>query len=186
MKKISKKAIILMISVLLVLSVAVGSTLAYLIHETDIIKNVFDPSDVNTEIIETISGSTKSNVKVKNTGDIDAYIRAMVAITWQDASGNTYGQMPVAGTDYTISYNLNEGWQKGADGFYYWKQPVASTATTGVLIASCSPVSGKAPDGYELTVEILASGIQTLPTSVVCDQWSSGVSSVNGTALVIK
>lgn len=186
MKKLSKKAIIILISLLLILSVGVGSTVAYMIHETELIKNVFDPSDVNTEIIETLSGNTKSNVKVKNTGDIDGYIRAMVAVTWQDSNGNTYGQMPVEGSDYTISFNLNENWAKASDGFYYWKKPVASAEATGVLITSCAPVTGKAPEGYELTVEILASGIQTLPTSVVLEQWSSGVSSLDGTSLVIK
>ena len=39
------------------------------------------------------------------------------------------------------------------------------------LIKECSVIDGKAPEGYPLSVEILASAIQSEPSSVVADQW---------------
>lgn len=192
MRKCNKKFVALLVSLTLVLTIAVGGTLAYLVDKTGSVVNKFNPSSVTTEVYEEREGNVKKNVKIQNTGDTTAYIRAAVVVTWQDASGNVYGQMPAAGTDYTISYNVSTAqganlWIKGADGFYYWTSPVEPNAVTGGnLINTASPVAGNAPEGYSLCIEILGSGVQSKPTSVVTDVWSSGVSSVSGTTLTIK
>ncbi len=127
---------------------------------------------MTTKVEETISGTTKSNVMIKNTGDTAAWIRAYVVITWQDAQGNVYGQMPVPDTDYT-QWNLGENWVVGGDGFYYYTKPVAADDETSALINSISPVEGKAPSGYFLNVEIIGSGIQSQPASVFNSVWAS-------------
>ena len=183
-KKQTVKPSALLVSLLLLLTVTVGGTLAFLLDSSGPITNVFTPSQVTTRVDESFNGSVKSNVRIQNTGDTAAWIRAAVVITWQDADGNVYGKAPVANEDYTISYDLVSGWEKGDDGFYYWTKPVAATSEgeasyTGILITECKPVEGKAPEGYHLTVEILGSGIQSLPTSVVTEKWSSGVSGVS-------
>ena len=181
-----KKSTVLLVSVVLMITLAVGGTVAFLVAQSISYKNTFVPGDITTEVVETLEGNVKSNVMIKNTGTADAYIRAFVSVTWQDESGNVYGKAPVIGTDYNISYDLANGWQLGSDGFYYWTKAVSTQASTGVLIKTCSPVEGKAPDGYELTVEILGSGIQTLPTHVVTTEWSSGVSAADGKTLTVK
>lgn len=187
-KKFSKGKVLLVS--LLALCLTVGGTLAYLTTQTGPLENKFTPSVVKTEVVEDFDNNKtiKSNVSIKNSGDITAYIRAAVVVTWQDAQGNVYGKAPVAGTDYTII--LNEGaskdWQKGADGFYYYKQPVMAGESTGVLINSCYPDASKIPAGYFLSVEIMGSGIQSVPASVVTDVWDSGVSGVDGTTLIVK
>ena len=204
------KSMILLVSMLLLLGVAVGGTIAFLMDTDGPIDNIFTPSEIATTVEEDItSGGVKKDVKIKNTGDTTAYIRAAVVITWQDASGNVYGSAPVANTDYTISINYNEQtspegkWILAEDGFYYWTKPVKSLAEakaevktegktedaikaeietkccTGVLINSCSSTSNNsAPEGYYLNVEIIGSGIQSVPTDVVIDEWKSGVSGV--------
>ena len=180
-----------MVSLLLLLTITVGGTLAFLITSDGPLTNIFKPSKVTTGVDEDFDGEVKSNVSIQNTGDIDAYIRAAVVITWQDEHGNVYGQMPVEDTDYTITWNLagenQDGWVKAADGFYYWTQPVAANGYTGILIPKCE-YKANAPAGYYLTVEILGSGIQSLPTSVVTEEWKSGVSGIksDGKTLVIK
>lgn len=177
--KRSGKSIALLVSLLLIIGVTIGGTIAYLIDRTDPVTNTFNPSEVTTSVEETRNGRTKSNVTIKNTGDTEAWIRAAVIMTWQDKDGNVYGQLPVAGKDYIIDYKLSEdGWVKGDDGFYYWTKPVKSVkedpedCLTGVLIESCAYSEG-APEGYYLTVEIIGSGIQSKPSSVFSEEWTN-------------
>ena len=99
-------------------------------------------------------------MRIQNTGDINAMIRASIVVTWKNADGEIYGRAPVAGTDYEMVLDLTNGWSKSSDGFYYWNKPVAPDAFTGVLITSCTAIESNVPDGYSLNVEIIASGIQ--------------------------
>ena len=162
-----------LVSVALAGVLAIGGTLAYLTTYTTPVENTFTPSKVTTAVDENCEGNVKKNVAIENTGDTTAYIRAAVVVTWQDSNGNVYGEKPVSDDDnavdydYVITYDLSSGWVKGADGFYYWTKPVKSVVedegdcATGVLITSCGPVDGKAPEGYSLNVEIIGSGIQS-------------------------
>jgi len=169
-----KKSTILLVSAVLVLTAAVGTTLAYLIAGAGPVTNIFTPSKVTTEVDEKTDNGVKSNVKIKNTGDTEAWIRAAVIVTWQDEDGNVYGKKPVESADYSITWSgLSENsaaWFE-KDGFYYHKDPVAAGKETSVLFTACSPVSGKAPEGYSLNVEILGSGIQAKPETVVSEAW---------------
>ena len=192
MKKRSKKSLILLVSVLVLAFVSVSGVLAYLSAQTGSVVNTFTPSSVTVKVTEDPftpgESTTKTKVAVKNTGDTEAYIRAAVVVTWQDAEGNIYGKAPVAGTDYAITFDLSTGWVKSSDGFYYWNMPVAPGASTGVLISECTVLAAAPADGYTLHVEILGSGIQSKPASVVTTEWASGVQSVseNDGALSIK
>lgn len=174
-----KKSILVLVSLVLLLCFGAGGTLAFLIHQPDPITNEFQPTEVTTTVEEKTENGVKSEVKIKNTGTTEAYIRAAVVITWQDENGNVYGQLPVAGEDkdYTISYDLKNGWSLKSDGFYYWKAEVEPGEVTGTLITSCAPVAGKAPEGYNLCVEIIASGIQSKPAHVVQETWKVTVDS---------
>lgn len=153
--------------------------MAFLVDEADSITNQFEPTEVTCAVEETLTETAKTNVKVKNTGDIDAYMRAAVVITWQNANGDVYGVEPVEGSDYAIEFDLSNGWTQGSDGFYYWASPVksvnegAENCFTGALIKSCSLKDGaNAPkDGFHLSVEVIASSIQAEPTSAVVDAW---------------
>lgn len=185
------KYIAVLVSAVLLLSTAIGGTLAWLTDDTDPVNNQFTPSEVTTKVTEETSNNVKSNVKIQNTGDTEAYIRAAVVVTWRDSSGNISHKKPLPETDYNITFPVNN-WEKAEDGYYYYKLPVKSVAEdetncmTEVLFTDCSPVAGRAPEGYFLTVEVLSSGIQSVPAKVVTEQWSSGVSGVNGTTLTIK
>lgn len=171
----------------LLLTVAVSGTLAYLTDLTDAVENVFTPTKVPPTVTEDpFDGETKKNVAVSNGGNIDAYIRAAVVFTWQNAEGKVLAQTPVKDTDYFISYG-NGNWTLSSDGFWYYTQPVAGNSSTTNLIDECKPLKAAPMDGYALNVEILAQSIQAEPRSVVTSVWSSGVASAaeNGT-LTIK
>jgi hypothetical protein len=195
-KNISKKRLtILLVSLLSVVAISVGVTLAYVLTNTKPVENQFKPSKVACAVVEnggspvtgavTETGDTKDKVQIQNTGDTDAYIRVAVVVTWKKADGTVWAQAPVAGTDYT-AWTPGTGWVRGADGYYYYTNSVAPDALTGILINKVEPLKAAPETGYTLSVEIVASAIQAKPTTVVTDQWKTGVSSVNGTTLVIK
>lgn len=188
----SRKLIAVLVSLLLVAALAVSGTLAWLTDGTDPVTNTFKAGEIKTMVDESFSNNVKTNVKITNTGTVegngvDAYIRAYVVVTWQkletDGSYSVAAETPTA-DDYTIEYNLvlddNGGeWVLGEDGFYYWTMPVAPGSSTGVLIKNCQLTeNAQIPDGYYLCVEIISSAIQTLPSTVVKDEWSS-VTDVN-------
>ena len=144
-----------------------------------VVTNTFQPTNVSTQVVETLENGVKKDVKIKNTGSTAAFIRAAVVVTWQSADGKVYGRAPVADTDYTIMFNQTD-WKLADDGFWYYKSAVDAGETTGNLIDSCALAGGATvPDGYTLHVEILGSGVQSVPEGVVCDVWSSGVSKLD-------
>ena len=191
-----KRRIIAAVALALALLCTVGGTLAYVFMSTDPVENVFQPSTVTTAVVEdggtpvvgsnANTGTIKEKVQIKNTGDTDAYIRVAVVVNWADATGTrVWAQKPVACThganctsdacEYRITYDLNNGWFLGSDGYYYYNKSVAPGALTNNLITVANQLKD-APKGadntqYYLSIEIVASGIQSTPTSVVKDQW---------------
>lgn len=168
----TRKSAALLVSLLLLLTVTIGGTIAFLTDSDGPLHNLFNPSQVTTAVEETLDGNTKKNVYIKNTGDTDAWIRAAVVVTWQDKDGNVYGQKPAEGTNYDITWGAD--WKPGDDDFYYWTSPVtAKTGVTGNLIENVSPKGNAPADGYYLTVEIIGSGIQSKPANVFNTEWAS-------------
>ena len=165
-----KKASFLLTSLILLLTLFIGGTTAFLIAKEDPVTNTFKPSKVATDVHETFDYKVKKNVKIYNSGDTTAYIRAAIVVTWQDAAGNVYPATPRSGLDYTMDMGSSD-WSLHTDGFYYYKYPVEPGQKTNNLIDSCMYLAN-APAGYGLNVEILGSAIQSVPISVVHDNWS--------------
>lgn len=171
-----KRLATLLVSLLLVLGVAVGGTVAFISTRTADKVNTFTPSKVTCEVTETFENNVKSQVAVKNTGDTTAFIRAAINVTWmsnKDAADQTVSsKVPVKDKDYSITFAKNTNWIKGADGYYYYQLPVDPKGSTGVLIEECKlQENASVPDGYHLSVEIVASAIQSAPDSVVQSMW---------------
>ena len=177
-----KRLATLLVSLLLVLGVAVGGTVAFLSTSTGSKVNTFTPSEVTCEVTETFKNNVKSKVAVQNTGGTTAFIRAAINVTWMknEEAGTEYNaadqtvsaKVPLKGTDYSITLAENNNWIQGADGYYYYKLPVDPQGSTEVLIEDCKlQESASVPDGYHLSVEIVASAIQSAPDSVVQDMW---------------
>lgn len=182
-----KRLATLLVSLLLVLGVAVGGTVAFLSTRTDSKVNTFTPSEVTCAVTETFENNVKRRVAVQNTGDTTAFIRAAINVTWMkdaeagteyDAANQTVSaKVPVEGKDYSITLAQNTNWIKGADGYYYYQLPVAPLGSTGELIEECKLLDGaSAPDGYHLSVEIVASAIQAGPEAAVKAAWGDGFS----------
>lgn len=161
-KKSDKRAFVAIVALVLVLCLTVGGTVAFLATRTNSVTNTFTPSHVTTAVDEdtTTTPGTKSDVKIENTGDTSAYIRATYVVNWVDANGNIYAAQPVAGTDYQESLNTTDWTKKADDGYYYCNTAIEPGSKTPVLITSIAPI-GAAPEGYTLQVTIIAEGIQS-------------------------
>lgn len=161
-KRVMKtKQPVALVALLVLLCCTVAGTLAYLVTNTNSVTNTFTPAKVETEVTESFEDKdgtlTKSNVQIKNNGNIDAYIRAAIIINWADKQGNI-SATPVNDSDYEMT--LGSGWVKIGD-YYYCKTTTAHGASTAPLIISCAKTpSAAVPDGYDLQVTILADGIQ--------------------------
>lgn len=136
------------------LAVGIGGTLAFLHAGTDPVSNTFEAASTPDMVItETFNETLKSNVGVTVEGDVPVYVRAAVVITLQDDAGNTVPKVPVAGTDYSISYGSN--WTLGSDGYFYYND-IITDGTTSNLINWASSTNTQ----YHLTIDILAQFVQ--------------------------
>ena len=170
---VRRRGIILLVSLLSVIALSIGTTLAFIFTNTGKVENTFNPAQISCEVTEEFKNNIKTNVSIKNTGNTDAYIRAAIIVTWVNNDGNVYATAPQKGTDYTIilADDFSENWLTDSNGFYYCKASVAPDSDTPQLIKECKVIEGKAPEGYHLSVEILASAIQSEPSNVVEEQW---------------
>ena len=113
-----KPGALLLTLVLLALALT-GATLAYLITHTDPVPNRFTPAHVSCSVTEDFDGTTKKNVNVTNTGDIDAYLRVKLVTYRVNDDGQHIG-----GTAAIPAFTPGDGWVKYGD-YYYYTYPVA-------------------------------------------------------------
>ena len=158
---------------------AVGGVIAYLTTETDPISNEFVPAKVTCAVEESFEDGVKENVCVRNTGNVDAYLRAAVVVTFVSDDGKVFSTAPVEGVNYTVTWG-DADWQKGTDGYWYHQTAVSPDTLTAPLIKTAKVVS--APVGYRLHIQIVASAIQSAPDAAVKEAW--GVTPDNGTLTV--
>lgn len=159
MRKTTKRTLLTALMIVLIMTVTVSGTLAYLIAQSGEVENVFEPTEVTCEVTESFDGNVKSNVRIQNTGDVSAYIRAAIVVTWQDANGNVHAETPVLGTDYSMTIN-SDAW-KLKDGFYYHLTAIDPNGKTPALITKCEVLAAAPATGYTLHVEIIAGAIQS-------------------------
>ncbi len=164
----SRKAIVLIIAVVLLLGVAVAGTLMYLVSKTASVTNTFDPAHVSCEVQENFDKTVKKNVNVKNISDIDAYLRIKLVTYRVNGDGEQIG-----GTATIPEFTPGDGWFE-KDGFYYYNKPVAPDGKPAAdLIGDngITLVEYTDADGGRQVVEVIAEAIQSVPASVVVDNW---------------
>lgn len=152
-KRLGKKPLILLISLVMLLGIALGGTVAFLVDNTREVTNTFTPGRVTVEIAEETTATQKSNIKFQNTGNVDAYIRATLAIYWKDSAGNIVA--PPAGGKVELG-TLRTGW-KAQDDIYYYAPKVTPNGWTGVMM---TPITVTCPEGYQCIIDVHAEAIQ--------------------------
>ena len=163
----------LLLSLLLVVTMAVGGTVAYLVTKTPDVKNSFTPSKVTCEVTEEFNGTAKSNVNVTNTGDTEAYIRVKL-VTYRV---NDKGQH-IGGTATIPDFNPGTNWVPYG-GYYYYTLPVAHDKTPEQPLIGTSGITlltYNDADGGKQVIEVMAEAIQSGPANAVGDSWGVSIS----------
>lgn len=178
-KRRSKKTGTLLFSLVLLLTMMVGGTLAYLTIHTDPVVNQFTPSQVSCEVTEKFSGTVKSEVNVKNNSDIYAYIRVKLVSYRVNGSGEHIG-----GTATIPSFTPGTGWVKHGE-YYYYTQPVAPNQKPANALIGNSGISligsYDDADGGKQVIEVMAEAIQSVPASAVVSAWGVNPSALSTT-----
>ena len=158
-KRRSKKTGMLFLSLLLVIGMVVGSTVAWLSTKSAPITNTFLPSHVSCSVTEEFNGTTKSNVNVINTGDIDAYIRVKL-VTYRVNDKEQH----IGGTAEIPDFKPGAGWVKNGD-YYYYTKPVAPDEQPETSLIDSITLTGSYDDaddadGGKQVIEVMAEAIQ--------------------------
>ena len=174
--KRSIKPFLIAFCVCILACAAVSGSLAWLISAPEPVVNTFTPGAVTIQVDETFNGTTKSDVRIKNTGDVPAYIRVALVPAWVDDEGNIAAK-PASlelNDDCNIAWGKDGSgyeadWFIGSDGFYYCKTVIEPGEYTPILINSCTVNGGE--HKYDFELQIIASAVQSLPTSTVGEVW---------------
>ena len=164
----------MVIATVLLLALAIGGTLAWLSTKDDPIQNKFLPTKVTCEVTEKFNGTTgeKTDVNVKNTGTIDAFIRVKL-VTYRT---NDQGQH-IGGTASLPRFTLGENWVSH-DGYYYYTLPVAPGESPGTNLTESMTLTGSYTDadGGKQAIDVMAEAIQSVPEDAVKAAWGAGFS----------
>lgn len=173
-----KKIALLVLAFLLIASVAVSGTLAYLVANDDPVINKFMPSEVICQVTEDFNGTTKSNVNVTNTGDTEAYIRVKLVTYRVNEAGQHIG-----GTATIPSFTPGTNWVKYGD-YYYYTQPVAPGDEPDADLIDSITLTGSYDDadGGKQVIEVMAEAIQSKPAEAVGEAWGVTISEGKVTA----
>jgi predicted ribosomally synthesized peptide with SipW-like signal peptide len=163
---------------ILLLSAASGGTLAWLTAQDEPVVNEFTPAAVDVKITEKVENNVKSSITIQNVSaerNIPVYIRVSLVANWVDANDKV---LPEA-FDLSTYIDTSGGWFLGADGYYYYSQPVAVGDSTGELLKATISLASRA-DGSRLEVTALAQAVQATKAAVE-DAWPVTCSQDGGT-----
>ena len=171
-KRRSKKTGMLFLSLLLVIGMVVGGTVAWLSTKSAPITNTFLLSHVSCSVTEEFNGTTKSNVNVTNTGDIDAFIRVKL-VTYRVNDEEQH----IGGIAKIPDFTPGAGWVENGD-YYYYTKPVAPGANPAAALINSIDLIGSYTDadGGKQAIDVMAEAIQSVPENAVKAAWGAGFS----------
>lgn len=159
----------MVLSIVLLLGVAIGGTLAWLSTKTTSVTNTFTPAEVNCKVEEDFDENTgvKTNVNVTNTGNIAVYIRVKLVTYRTNDSGQHIG-----GKAELPKFNLGKKWVEYGE-YYYYTLPVAPGKKPADNLADSMTLekSYKDADGGKQALDVMAEAIQSAPEKAVGEAW---------------
>lgn len=156
----------------------IGTASAYMVKSTQQVTNLFELANVDCEVVETFANNEKSNVTIKNTSDIPAYIRVRVVTYWEDSKGNPALTPQSKTCNLNAITTLGEGWiespapaKDAKCRTFYYTLPVNPQESTGsdllggkkIVLDSYSKVDDGITYTYHQVVDILAEAVQAMP-----------------------
>ncbi len=140
MKKHGKGCFALILTLVLLLGVAVGGTLAYLISKTEPVVNTFSPSDISITLTESRDLDLKLVPGKTITKDPEVTVKAGSEACWLFVKVEESSNVP----DF-LTYSVDSSWTalSGVSGVYYiWVSAADAEAGVGypVLTDDCATV----------------------------------------------
>ena len=174
----TKRLTTLLLSGLLLVTLIVGGTVAYLVTQVTPVTNTFTPSQVTCRVDEEFDGKEKKDVNVTNTGDTDAYIRVKLVTYRVNDNGDHIG-----GTASVPDFTPGENW-KEYKGYYYYTLPVAPGGKPSADLINSITLTGSYndADGGKQVIEVMAEAIQSGPAKAVGESWRVTITRGNVTA----
>lgn len=167
----SKKYLVIIAAIILALALCTVSTLAYMFRETDETEAPLESAKVSCSVSERFENNKKSEISVKNTGNINAYIRVKLVPYWVDSEGNrVYRSASVP----SFTFDSNAWLADSANNTYYYRLPLAPNSSTPSL--PTSDIVLAAEDGCYLVLDVVAEAIQAEPAASVTEAWSVNIS----------
>lgn len=157
------KSTALIIAIVLILVMAVGGTVAYIVTHTEPVINQFTPTEAKITVVEDIKDNVKNSITVKNdsTG-VPVYIRVALVANAIDDNGTVTGKAEVP------VFTPGTGWVKIGE-YYYYTSAVEVGDSTGNLL------SGKMTLEANTQVIVVADAIQATPIDAVKAAWGETI-----------
>ena len=159
---------------MLLLGVAIGGTIAWLSTKTTPVTNTFTPAKVTCKVEENFDENTgvKTNVNVKNNGNIAVYIRVKL-VTYRT---NDAGQH-IGGTADLPEFTRGKDWVKHGE-YYYYTLPVAPDEKPVANLAEKMTLQKfyNDADGGKQALDVMAEAIQSEPEKAVGEAWGVRIS----------
>ena len=169
----------MVLSVVLLLALAVGGTIAWLSTKTTSVTNTFTPAKVTCDVTENFDENTgvKTNVNVTNTGNIAVYIRVKL-VTYRT---NDKGQH-IGGTADLPEFTPGKNWVKHGE-YYYYTLPVSPGGKPDANLAEKMTLmsSYEDADGGKQAIDVMAEAIQSEPEKAVGEALGVRISQGNVT-----
>ena len=147
-RRLDPKKFAVLLSVVLLMGMTVGGSLAYLATQSQRVENAFVPGHVDC-IVNPGSGNTFT-IELDSKTNTDVYIRAAVVVNWVK-DGKIHWDAPqftVSGTDW-----------EPKDGFYYYLNQVAPDGETTPFTVT---LKSEDLSDYDLQIEVVAEAIQSV------------------------
>lgn len=157
-RRFNPRFVALLSSLVLIIGLAAGATIAYLVDDTDSVINTFTPPTVTGEVDEDFDGTVKKNVTVTNTSDVDVFVRVKLVTYFVDASGNIVGKAASI-----PEFTPGDGWFEkpaGSDTYYYKYELKDGAEPATALIGETGITLIQDEDGNRQVVEVMAEAIQ--------------------------
>lgn len=172
-----RKPVKLVISLLVLVCVSVGGTVAYLTSKGSV-TNKFTVATVDTKVDEDFDGKKKSNITAKNTGDVPAFVRIKLVTYRINSNGDPIGGKAEIDKDH---FTLDSNYWFEVNDCYYYKCPVDPNVTIKPTLTGDGYIElkeySKDSDGGKQVIEVIAEAIQASPVEAVQEAWGQTVGS---------
>lgn len=169
---------------LLILVVICGETVAYMRKQSNTLNNNFVPAIVTCQVEETYQNNEKTNIQVRNTSNVDAYLRVRLVSYWMNSKGEIlYKASPTIKFSSNDSINtadwiaVDSGDNDNSYTYYYTKKvkpgDLISTEnlTTNLLKSGSKIILETDTKGNRQVIDVIAEAIQA-DTEIVVNAWN--------------